>query len=299
MPNERYAAIDIGSNAVRLLIGRVQAQESPRVEKELLVRVPLRLGTEVFSQGELSRETVRQLTETMSAFGHLLKVFRPRALRACATSAMREARNGAEVVRQIATATGMPLETIDGRQEAELIFANRIDRDFFDDDAFLYVDVGGGSTELNLFADGRRLASDSFKIGGVRVLNQAVPAQEWQRLEHWVREHCREIGAVAIGSGGNIGRLHRLAKLDEKRPLSRKKLARLLSDLEPLEVAERVRKFKLKPDRADVIVPAGKIYLAIMEWAGIRKIHVPRFGLADGLILDMYRKAEQNASNPV
>lgn len=299
MPNERYAAIDIGSNAVRLLIGRVQAQESPRVEKELLVRVPLRLGTEVFTQRELSRETVRQLTETMSAFGHLLKVFRPRALRACATSAMREARNGAEVVRQIATATGMPLETIDGRQEAELIFANRIDRDFFDDDAFLYVDVGGGSTELNLFADGRRLASDSFKIGGVRVLNQAVPAQEWQRLEHWVREHCREIGAVAIGSGGNIGRLHRLAKLDEKRPLSRKKLARLLSDLEPLEVAERVRKFKLKPDRADVIVPAGKIYLAIMEWAGIRKIHVPRFGLADGLILDMYRKAEQNASNPV
>jgi exopolyphosphatase/guanosine-5'-triphosphate,3'-diphosphate pyrophosphatase len=211
---------------------------------------------------------------------------------------MREARNGAEVVRQIATATGMPLETIDGRQEAELIFANRIDRDFFDDDAFLYVDVGGGSTELNLFAAGRRLAADSFKIGGVRVLNQAVPAQEWQRLEHWVREHCREIGAVAIGSGGNIGRLHRLAKLDEKRPLSRKKLARLLSDLEPLEVAERARKFKLKPDRADVIVPAGKIYLAIMEWAGIRKIHVPRFGLADGLILDMYRKAEFSDSNP-
>jgi exopolyphosphatase/guanosine-5'-triphosphate,3'-diphosphate pyrophosphatase len=293
MVSERYAAIDIGTNAVRLLIGRVHLQGSPRVEKELLVRVPLRLGTEAFTRRELSPETVHQLTETIIAFCHLLEVFRPRALRACATSAMRESHNGSEVVREITAATGIRLEIINGQQEAELILANRIDRQFFDYDAFLYVDVGGGSTELNLFADGRRLASASFQIGGVRMLSEAVPPEEWPRLERWVREHCRNRGAVAIGSGGNIGRLHRMAQLDEKRPLTRNKLSRLLSNLEPLEVAERIRRFKLKPDRADVIVPAGKIYLAIMEWAAIRKIYVPKFGLADGMILNMYRKYEK------
>ncbi|MEZ4600044.1 MAG: hypothetical protein R2940_09705 [Syntrophotaleaceae bacterium] len=293
MQSDRYAAIDIGTNAVRLLIGRVLLQGSPRVEKELLVRIPLRLGTDVFTRRELSRDTTRQLTETIKAFHHLMKVFRPRAIRACATSAMRESRNGGEVVREIAESTGLRLEIIDGKQEAELIFGNRIDRQFFDHDSFLYIDVGGGSTELSLFAEGLRLASSSFMIGGVRTLNNAVPEGEWQRMQHWVQKNCRELDAVAIGSGGNIGRLHRMAKLDEKRPLTRKKLSQLVETLANLDMEGRIREFKLKPDRADVIVPAGKVYSAIMEWADISRIYVPKFGLADGLILNMYREYEK------
>lgn len=294
MQSERYAAIDIGTNAVRLLIGRVQQQDAPRVERELLVRVPLRLGTEVFSRRELSPQTVHQLTETLIAFRHLLEVFRPRALRACATSAMRESLNGAEVARNIAAATGIDLEIIDGRQEARLIFANRLNSKLFDHATCLYVDVGGGSTELNLFAGGRRRASRSFKIGGVRMLGDAVAPKEWQRLQCWLEEHCQGLEAVAVGSGGNIGRLHRIAKLDEAQPLSRKKLAGLVERLEALDVAGRISEFKLKPDRADVIVPAGKIYLAVMKWANIRKIYVPKFGLADGLILNLHRRHEKS-----
>lgn len=292
MWSESYAAIDIGTNAVRLLVGRVCLKGAPRVEKDLLVRVPLRLGNDVFSHKELTPESVRRLLETMISFQHLIQVFQPRAVRACATSAMRESRNGAKVAEAIQAKTGLKLEVIDGRQEAELIFSNRIDRQFTDQDTFLYIDVGGGSTELNLSADGRRFACQSFNIGGVRILKGAVPVGEQQRLQQWVEKNARQAGAVAIGSGGNIGRLHRLAKLETDQPLTRKKLGQLLAKLGGLTVEERMRIYKLKPDRADVIVPAGNIYLQIMQWAGIRSIHVPKFGLADGLILHMCRKYE-------
>ncbi len=293
MWSERYAAIDIGTNAVRLLVGRVHLKGSPRVEKDLLVRVPLRLGNDVFSHKELTPESVRRLIETMASFQHLISVFQPRAVRACATSAMRESRNGDRVVAAIKDKTGLKLEVIDGKQEAELIFSNRIDRQFTDRDTFLYIDVGGGSTELNLFADGRRFAYRSFNIGGVRILKGAVPVGEEQRLQEWVMEHARQAGAVAIGSGGNIGRLHRLAKLEPDQPLSRKKLSQLIAKLDSLTVEERIQSFKLKSDRADVIVPAGNIYLQIMKWAGIRTIQVPKFGLADGLILHMCHQHER------
>ena len=293
MWSERYAAIDIGTNAVRLLVGRVHLKGSPRVEKELLVRVPLRLGNDVFSHKELTPESVRQLLETMASFQHLISVFQPRAVRACATSAMRDSRNGDKVAAAIQEKTGLKLEVIDGKQEAELIFSNRIDRLLADRDSFLYIDVGGGSTELNLFTEGRRFAYRSFNIGGVRILKGAVPVGEEQRLQEWVEEHARQAGAVAIGSGGNIGRLHRLAKLEDGEPLPRKKLGQILAKLDGLTVEERMRTYKLKPDRADVIVPAGNIYLQIMKWAGIRTIHVPKFGLADGLILHMCRQHER------
>lgn len=293
MRSERYAAIDIGTNAVRLLIGRVQLRGAPRVEKEMLVRVPLRLGNDVYSHKELTPESVRQLLETMSSFKHLISAFRPKAVRACATSAMRESRNGPKIVEAIQQRTGLQLEVIDGRQEAELIFSNRIDRQFADLDAFLYVDVGGGSTELNLFASGRQLASHSFNLGGVRILKNAVPAGEEQRMREWLIKNARQPGLTAIGSGGNIGRLHRLAKLEQEQPLSRKKLAQVLARLDSLSLEERISTFKLKRDRADVVVPAGTIYLRVMEWAGIRTIYVPQFGLADGLILDLCRQHER------
>lgn len=293
MLSERYAAIDIGTNALRLLIGRVQLKGSPRVEKELLVRIPLRLGDDVFSHKELTPESVRQLLETMAAFQHLISVFRPKAVRACATSAMRDSRNGARVVTTIKEETGLQLEVIDGKQEADLIFSNRIDRQFTNRSNFLYIDVGGGSTELNIFADGLRLAYRSFNIGGVRILKEAVPAGEEQRMQQWVKEHACQSGSIAIGSGGNIGRLHRLAKLEEDVPLSRKNLSQLISQLSSLTIEERIRTFKLKRDRADVVVPAGNIYLQIMKWAGIRAIHVPKFGLADGLILQLCRQHER------
>lgn len=292
MRSERYAAIDIGTNAVRLLIGRVQLRGAPRVEKEMLVRVPLRLGNDVYSHKELTPESVRQLLETMISFKHLISVFRPKAVRACATSAMRESRNGPKIVETIQQRTGLQLEVIDGRQEAELIFSNRIDRQFADLDAFLYIDAGGGSTELNLFASGRQLASHSFNLGGVRILKNAVPAGEGQRMREWLIKNANQPGLTAIGSGGNIGRLHRLAKLEQEQPLSRKKLAQVLARLESLSLEERISAFKLKRDRADVVVPAGTIYLRVMEWAGIRTIYVPQFGLADGVILDLCRQNE-------
>jgi len=292
MRSERYAAIDIGTNAVRLLIGRVQLKGSPRVEKDLLVRIPLRLGNDVFSKKELSPESVRQLLETMAAFQHLISVFRPRAVRACATSAMRDSRNGVKVVTTIKEETGLQLEVIDGKQEAELIFSNRIDRQFISHSNFLYIDVGGGSTELNIFTGDHLFAYQSFNIGGVRILNGAVPPGEQQRMQQWVEEHACQADSIAIGSGGNIGRLHRMAKLEEDVPLSRRKLAQLLTSLGGLTLEERMQNFKLKPDRADVIVPAGNVYLQIMQWAGIKTIHVPKFGLADGLILKMCREHE-------
>jgi exopolyphosphatase/guanosine-5'-triphosphate,3'-diphosphate pyrophosphatase len=293
MRSERYAAIDIGTNAVRLLIGRVHLKGAPRVEKELLVRIPLRLGNDVFSHKELTPESVRQLLETMAAFQHLISVFRPKAVRACATSAMRDSGNGAKVVAEINEKTGLQLEVIDGKQEADLIFSNRIDRQFTNRSNFLYIDVGGGSTEVNLFTGSRRFAYGSFNIGGVRILNGAVPPGEQQRMQQWVAENAGQSDLVAIGSGGNIGRLHRLAKLEEDVPLSRKKLSQLLTQLSSLTIEERIRTFKLKPDRADVVVPAGNIYLQIMKWAGIRAIHVPKFGLADGLILQLCRQHER------
>lgn len=293
MRSERYAAIDIGTNAVRLLIGRIQLKGAPKVEKELLVRVPLRLGNDVFSHKQLTPESVRQLLETMTAFQHLISVFRPRAVRACATSAMRDSRNGAVVVAAIQEKTGLQLEVINGKQEAELIFSSRIDRQFADCGNFLYIDVGGGSTELNLFADGHRYASRSFDVGGVRILKGAVPHGEQKRMQQWIEKHVCRSEAIAIGSGGNIGRLHRLAKLEANQPLARKKLSQLLSRLNDLTIEERMNTFKLKRDRADVIVPAGNIYLQIMQWAGISSIQVPKFGLADGLILNLCRQYER------
>jgi exopolyphosphatase/guanosine-5'-triphosphate,3'-diphosphate pyrophosphatase len=197
------------------------------------------------------------------------------------------------VVAEINEKTGLQLEVIDGKQEADLIFSNRIDRQFTNRSNFLYIDVGGGSTEVNLFTGSRRFAYGSFNIGGVRILNGAVPPGEQQRMQQWVAENAGQSDLVAIGSGGNIGRLHRLAKLEEDVPLSRKKLSQLLTQLSSLTIEERIRTFKLKPDRADVVVPAGNIYLQIMKWAGIRAIHVPKFGLADGLILQLCRQHER------
>ncbi|PLX93030.1 MAG: hypothetical protein C0620_08105, partial [Desulfuromonas sp.] len=289
-----YAAIDVGSNAVRLLIARIKEGEYPVAEKEILLRIPLRLGSDVFTLQRLSDESARCLTKTMEAFSNLISVFRPLSIKACATSAMREAENGLEVVEEIRRQSGINLEIIDGKKEAEFIFANRPDRLLPQGCAsFLYIDVGGGSTELNLYTDGELQENESFRLGTVRLLEKAVNKSEWVRMHEWICEHVQNRQVVGIGSGGNIGRLHRLAKRSEQQAMSRDQLKKVYRQLKVLDENERVSQFKLKPSRADVIVPAAKIYLSAMKWAGIEKIYVPKFGLADGLILELHRQHQQ------
>ena len=285
-----YAAIDVGSNAVRLLIARIKENDYPVAEKEILLRIPLRLGSDVFTLNRLSDESTRCLTKTMEAFSSLISVFRPLGVKACATSAMREAQNGLEVVEQIRQQCGIELEIIDGKKEAELIFANRPDRLLpHGIESFLYIDVGGGSTELNLYTDGELQENESFRLGTVRLLEKAVDQKEWGRMRLWIEQHVQNKQVLGIGSGGNIGRLHRLAKRSEQQAMTREQLKKVYQKLKILDENERVSQFKLKPSRADVIVPAAKIYLSAMKWAGIEKIFVPKFGLADGIILELHR----------
>ncbi|WP_321533099.1 hypothetical protein [uncultured Desulfuromonas sp.] len=293
-----YAAIDVGSNAVRLLIARIKEGDHPVAEKELLLRVPLRLGSDVFTLNRLSDESARCLTKTMEAFSNLISVFQPLDMKACATSAMREAKNGLDVVDQIRQQCGIELEIINGKKEAEMIFANRPDRLLpHDCESFLYIDVGGGSTELSLYSDGELEVNESFRLGTVRLLEKVVDKSEWGRMQNWIEEHVQESQVLGIGSGGNIGRLHRLAKRSEQQAMSREQLKKVYLKLKVLDENERVSRFKLKPSRADVIVPAAKIYLAAMKWAGIEKIFVPKFGLADGIILELHRRQQQNGDD--
>lgn len=286
----RFAAIDVGTNAVRLMVARVRENGYLRVEKEFMLRIPLRLGGDVFTQQAVGDEKARQLVRTMAAFKNLIEVFSPLAYRACATSAMREATNGAEVVERVRQEAGVDLEVIDGQTEAEIIFSYQLEEELSPETTYLYIDVGGGSTELRLFAGGDVIASNSFPIGGVRLLSHSVPAQSWQELEQWVRRKARPLAPVGIGSGGNIARYHRLAKLSENQPIPRKKLYKIYSELAQLSINERIRTYKLKPDRADIIVPAGQIYHSVMDWGHIDYMYVPKYGLVDGLIKGLYQQ---------
>lgn len=293
----RFAAIDVGSNAVRLLVSRIdEAGDNPLVKKEALFRVPLRLGDDVFGQRNISEESARKLIDTMKAFRSLLDVFQPRDFLACATSAMRDSGNGPALVEEIARVTDIRLEIIDGSREADIIFACHVERDLDPHQSYLFIDVGGGSTELMLYHQGKVHCSRSFNIGGVRLLNQAVPDGEWARLKQWVVREIRPYSPQAIGSGGNISRLNRMGKRDESKPLSHKKLQLLLHQLSLMSEEERIRTFRIKPDRADVIVPAGTVYLKVMTWSKASRIHVPRFGLADGLIRLLYERHRRDGA---
>ncbi len=294
-----YAAIDIGSNGVRLLLSKVMTMGEYIVyAKESLVRMPIRLGADVFRTNKISDEKEEQLVQTMKAFSHLLNAYNPGDYRACATSAMREAENGPRIAARIRAESGLNLEIIDGGKEAEMIFASHIAETLQSDHAYLYIDVGGGSTELTYFANGERTASRSFPIGTVRLLNNQVSDQTWIEMQEWVQHHLPQgLKISAIGSGGNMNKILRLSSSKNDKPVAYAEMLEIDKMLNAYSIEERIRIMHLRPDRADVIIHASKIFRSIMQWGEINEIFVPQFGLADGLVHimhDNFVKSQQN-----
>ena len=294
MSNRCYAAIDIGSNAVRLLIKKEKENENlvnKRLAKVMLLRVPLRLGFDVFSLNEVSGEKVVKLRRLMKAFRQLMKIYEVTDYRACATSAMRDAKNGKSIIKKILKDTGIRIEIIDGQEEARMIYNNHIECPEDRTGNYIYVDVGGGSTEINLLTNGRLVQSLSYNIGTVRMLNNAVRQETWQQMEDDLKRLTADFAGVnIIGSGGNINKLYRLSdKKDKKlKRLPVNALQELHDTLSPLTPEQRIQRFDLKADRADVIVPAAEIFLAIARVVKAEYIHVPVIGLADGIIDSLY-----------
>lgn len=287
----KFAAIDIGSNAIRLLTHNV-IEESGKVtqfRKSALIRVPVRLGEDSFTVGEISEYNVERMIKTMKAFKLLMEVACVEKYRACATSAMREANNGNEVIQLIAEEAGVVVELIDGKQEAAIIAATDLKEIIRDNQSYLFVDVGGGSTEFTLFTDGKMKLSKSFKLGTVRLLNGLVSDGTWNKLKEWITTNIKNSPKLSIiGSGGNINKLHKLSGRKEGQALSQIWLNAQYHFLESLSYEERISELGLNPDRADVIIPATRIFLSAAKWSGAKKIHVPKIGLSDGIIKELY-----------
>lgn len=295
----KLAAIDIGSNAVRLLFTQVLDHAlTPFFKKDALFRVPIRLGEDVFGDGIISEGKANSLVHTMIAFKHLIEAYRPADFMACATSAMREATNGREVVTRIRDEAGMKIEIIDGNREANIIYSNNIVESLDKHKIYLYIDVGGGSTELTLIAEGEIRTSRSFNLGTVRILKERDSSEEWRNLKDWLSNHVSKTDPVqGIGSGGNINKIFALTRGKRDRPLSYKKVKQIYNALAEYNLEERIRKFNLRPDRADVIIPAGLIFKSIMKWANIDEIWVPQIGLSDGIIHVLYEKQKNETLN--
>ncbi len=295
MKIKKYGAIDIGSNAVRLLVSNVikDKGKEPQFKKSSLVRVPIRLGADVFVDGEISEENIDRMVDAMKAFKLLMKVHKIKKYKACATSAMREATNGQEVANKILEKTGVEINVIDGEEEASIISSADLDKLINTKGNFLYVDVGGGSTEFTIFSEGKSVASKSFKMGTVRLLNnkKAVNKKGFEEIEQWVKTHTSEFKSISlIGSGGNINKLFKMSGLELGRPMSYIYMSAQYQFLKKMTYEQRISELGLNPDRADVIIPATKIYLTAMKSCGAKKIYVPKIGLSDGIIKALYYK---------
>jgi exopolyphosphatase/guanosine-5'-triphosphate,3'-diphosphate pyrophosphatase len=290
----KLAAIDIGSNAVRLMLSRAYENDDETAYiKESLIRVPIRLGEDVFAHQRITKEKIDQLTKAMEAFRLIIDAYGAEHAIACATSAMREARNGTEVARLIKKRTGVDIEIIEGKREAAIIYTSHISRSFRADAPIVYVDVGGGSTEVTLMCRGRIVESGSFKIGTVRILQKGKSKRELERLREWLKSKIApNRPAVAVGTGGSINNIFRLSRKKEGKPLSLKLITEIRDYLESFSIEERIKVLGLRPDRADVIVVAAEIYLTVMKWSGVKKMHVPIMGLSDGLIHVLYEKVK-------
>ncbi len=289
----RLAAIDIGSNAARLLITEVTEGPQGITEfiKTMLVRVPLRLGFDVFDKGEISPAKVEKIIKTIKSYRLLLDVYEVKHLKACATSAMRDARNGQDIIRQVKHETGLDIEIISGDQEASLIYENHIAENMAKDESYLYIDVGGGSTELTFFSDGKLIFKKSFNIGTIRMLKNQVTESTWDELKEYIRSKTKGYHHVtAIGTGGNINKVFSLSKRKDGKPLQLDLLRDYYKEFSNLTLSQRISLHKLREDRADVIVPALLIYINIMRWADADEIYVPKIGLADGLIHTLYEE---------
>ncbi len=288
----RYAAIDIGSNAVRLLIADIiRNDDVVSFKKNTLVRVPLRLGDDAFIDHRISQSKGEDLVKTMAAFRNLMDVYKVSEYMACATSAMREAANGSSLLREISDA-GVDLRIIDGSEEAKIIYNSHIEQHLNNNKAYLYIDVGGGSTEVSVFADAKWIASASFNIGTIRILDNQDSEETWNEMRTWVKTHTQSFKAVyGIGTGGNINKLSRLANNNkEDKPISFAKLKSLYEYLSSFSLKDRINVLGLNQDRADVIIPACEIFLTLMKYGRLRQVIVPRVGLADGIIQTLIDK---------
>jgi len=290
---EKYGAVDIGSNAIRLLITTVIEQDGkPTIFKKIsLVRVPIRLGADVFLQGKITPENEARLLDAMNAFQLLRKIHGVSKFRACATSAMREANNGAEIVNRIFKQTKLKIEIIDGNDEAAFIASTNLNSLIQENKVFLYVDVGGGSTEFTVFANGHTVASRSFKLGTVRLLNDIVPNDMWDTLRNWIKEVTASYSRIElIGSGGNINHIYKMSGVKFGRPLSYFFMVNYYERIQNMSYEERITNLNMNPDRADVIIPATRIYLSAMKWSNAKNIYVPKIGLSDGIIKSLYHE---------
>ncbi|MEX6689741.1 exopolyphosphatase [Danxiaibacter flavus] len=289
----KLAAIDIGSNAARLLIADVidDGISKPQFVKINLVRVPLRLGFDVFEKGEISKPKIGMIIQTMKAYKHLLNVYGVERVKACATSAMRDAVNSADIIRKIRLETGIEISVISGDEEATVIYENHIAENLDKEHAYLYIDVGGGSTELTFFAEGKLRYKESFNIGTIRLLKNLVTEKNWDDMRDKLKQNLKtKFPVTAIGSGGNINKIFSLSKKKEGKPLSFDLVKDYYKEFSNFTVEERMRIYKLRDDRADVIVPALQIYVNVMRWANIDEIYVPKIGLADGLVQHLYEE---------
>lgn len=288
---KKYAAIDIGSNAIRLLVSDIIDQNNKPVKfkKTSLIRVPIRLGADVFIKGEISKSSVTRMLDAMTAFRLLMQAHGVKRYKACATSAMREARNGEEVTTIIKEKTDINIDIIDGEIEAAIIATTDLN-DYIDENkTYLYVDVGGGSTEFSVIDQGEKIASKSFKIGTVRLLNDIVKKEIWFELEQWIKHHTEAFDKIdLIGSGGNINKIFKESGKSMGKPLTYFYLTNYYNMLQTYSYEERITELNLNQDRADVIIPATRIYLSAMKWSGARDIYVPKIGLSDGIIKSIY-----------
>ena len=285
------AAIDIGSNAARLLISQVieNTNGKPEFNKTNFVRVPLRLGFDVFETGEISNHKIEMLIQTIKAYRHLMKVYQVQDFRACATSAMRDAKNSKEIIKKVKEETGITIEILSGDKEASMINQTHIAEKLDKNHSYLYIDVGGGSTELTFFDEGKMKYRESLNIGTIRLLKGQVEERNWELMRDHLKQNTKSaLPITAIGSGGNINKIFSISKKKEGKPLSLELLRDFYKELSSHSVDELIRIYKLKEDRADVIVPALLIYINIMRWADISEIYVPKIGVADGLIQTLY-----------
>ncbi|GAA3655437.1 Ppx/GppA phosphatase family protein [Flavivirga jejuensis] len=288
---KKYAAIDIGSNAVRLLISNIIEQKGKPVQfkKNSLVRVPIRLGADVFVENKISKENSQRIVDTMVAFKLLMKSHKVVKYKACATSAMRESGNGKAVVDLVLKEAGISIDIIEGEEEAAIIAATDLHKYIDSNKTYLYVDVGGGSTEFTVIHRGVQVASKSFKIGTVRLLNDIVKKKSWKELEAWIEKHAKIYHKIeVIGSGGNINKIFKVSGKAMGKPLSYFYLTTYYNMLQSYSYEERITELGLNQDRADVIIPAMRIYLSSMKWSGAKNIYVPKIGLADGIIKSIY-----------
>ncbi len=288
----RYGAIDIGSNAVRLLIADIVENDNAiSFKKNTLIRVPLRLGDDAFLDLHISDKKVIDLVKTMQAFRNLMDVYKVTDYLAYATSAMREADNGPSIVQRVKYEAGIDLEIVHGQKEANIIYASHIEQSLERNKNYLYIDVGGGSTELSVFSDGKMIASQSFNIGTIRILDNQDKEETWNEMHDFVKQHTRAYKSITgIGTGGNINKIFRLSQEKEGVPMSFAKLKSIYNYLNSFSLKDRINVLGLNQDRADVIIPACEIYITLMKWASVKNMYVPKVGLVDGIIQTLIEK---------